>query len=386
MKTLLILILLALGAAHGQGVTPDRHAINPWSRVLQRAGLMPQISILLASQTAAASGCGSTYAHCASIVIPSAPSTLTDFSNVVAPLSQWAVVGSGGQVLHTVTQSGGGASITVPADFVITSDSACTTAIPFEWEVYASSTGTGSVIWVKTTRATSGSTTVYGCWGSSGTTYLGNVNGTWNAAFTRVYHLPTIASALDSTGSACTGTENGTPTATTGEVDGAANFVAASSQYFEIASCNMPAPPFTLSAWIKPSGGVYGAILGNAGTNGTIEWRLNTSNTLDLLAQGVANVGTSSTAVGTSTWHHVAVTYDQTTAHFYLDGAADGSPASSQIISQATSSTIGEEGGGGEYMSGGIDEIEVSNVVRSADWISATHSNQATPITPMIIQ
>lgn len=357
-----------------------------WIIALAPLALHGQIlsPILFGKIASGPAACGSTYSHCASISVPSAPSTLTDFPNVVAPLSQWAVTGSGGQIQHTVTQTGGGASITVPADFVVTSDSLCTTAIPFEWETYVSSTGTGSVLWVKTTRATGVTTTIYACWGSSGTTYLGNVNGTWLAAAVRVWHLPAVAAPNDSTSSACNGALSNAPTDTTGQIDGGTNFVAASSQEILFSGCNMPTTSFSLSAWVNIVGGSTSAIVGNASNSGVIEWRVNTSNTQDLLAQQVANVGTSNTAIGTSAWHHVAVTYDKVTARFYLDGVADGTPASTQAISQGLDTTIG--GTNGDFMNGKIDELEVYNDIRSADWISALHSNQATPITPSVIQ
>src|ERR1044072_2014084 len=82
-----------------------------------------------------ASGGGGTFngfAHKMSLTVDHTKVGSDDRSNFTvmysATVSQWATAGNGGQIRNTVTQTGG-CGITVLADFIITSDSGCTTPV-----------------------------------------------------------------------------------------------------------------------------------------------------------------------------------------------------------------------------------------------------------------
>jgi hypothetical protein len=160
-----------------------------------------------------------------------------------------------GQIGPLAMQTGGGESITVPADFIVASD-ACATKIPFEWETYGASTGVVN-LWAQAPSLSSSSNTVlYLCWGASGvTTFQGNVSGTWDPNFLAVYHLPngSTLSGTDSTSNANTLMLLSSPTAvTTGKIGGAAGF-GTTDQYagpYAVSGSNISiAGAATVSGW-----------------------------------------------------------------------------------------------------------------------------------------
>ena len=79
----------------------------------------------------------------------------------------------------------------------------------------------------------------------------------------------------------------------------------------------------------------------------------------------------------TATWYHVAGTYDGTTMELFLNGASIGTlTAIGTLETIAGNSGIALES---ESMNGLIDEVHVSNVTRSADWITTEYNNQSNP-------
>jgi hypothetical protein len=94
-------------------------------------------------------------------------------------------------------------------------------------------------------------------YGNSSASDQENKTSVWDTNYTGVWHLPngTTLSANDSTTNANTGTLNNSPTATTGEIGGAASFASASSQYISTPSQSSlkAATTFTVSAWMKRS-------------------------------------------------------------------------------------------------------------------------------------
>ncbi len=73
-------------------------------------------------------------------------------------------------------------------------------------------------------------------------------------------------------------------------------------------------------------------------------------------------------------WHHVALTAGAGKLTVYVDGAEAGSaPVTLQEIGGTL--TVGALGGA-KFLTGDIDEVEVSKVARSADWIKASARGQ----------
>jgi hypothetical protein len=155
--------------------------------------------------------------------------------------------------------TGGHVASSTGRDILFTSSDG-TTALNYEIEKYASSTGE-LIAWVKIpSLATSTNTDIY--------MYYGNANasapvasvatGVWDDGgsnyFSGVWHLPngTTLSANDSTGNGNNGTLSSVPpTATSGQLDGAGIFVGATTYINMGNGASLRLPVFTLSAWIK---------------------------------------------------------------------------------------------------------------------------------------
>jgi biopolymer transport protein ExbB len=74
-------------------------------------------------------------------------------------------------------------------------------------------------------------------------------------------------------------------------------------------------------------------------------------------------------------WHHLAVTVDAGKLTLYVDGESTGSvPAQPSEIAGAL--TIGAAGGNTHGLVGEIDEVEVSHIARSQDWLRTAARSQ----------
>lgn len=120
---------------------------------------------------------------------------------------------------------------------------------------------------------------------------------------------------------------------------------------------------FTWSAWIKPANLPQKATLYSQ--NDSVSFRIEDQK-LSL------NVGASSIAGGelkTATWQHVAFTLEGGKASIYLNGVLAGSGEAPGVNAE-TDLKIGEA-----YI-GEMDELEIANVARSADFIKLLSSSQ----------
>ncbi len=309
--------------------------------------------------------------------------------------TNWKVTGSGGHV----GQADGG-------DFVFTSSDG-TTKLDHEIEKYVSTTGE-LIAWVEVpTLATATDTEIYLYYGNSGVADQWNITGTWNSGgnnyFKGVYHLPdgTTLAALDSTSNAYNGTIT-SATAVTGQVGGGANFDGTGQR---IVMSGMPnyTSAFTIGGWVKSGGSQDatwgGTIIGkrsicaNATTDFPVSLTITSTGNISANLDRGNDYSLDSTIAytmsnPTTTWHYVTVTYTANgTSYLYVDGTQVGSVATNFTIATTNMSwavgrsTPGNSCGNGSPFLGKLDEMRVSNVVRSADWIATEYNNQNSPST-----
>lgn len=116
-------------------------------------------------------------------------------------------------------------------------------------------------------------------------------------------------------------------------------------------------------AWIDTALGSDGAMVGATGS-GTVLWALGTAGTLgtpdyrlQLLRGLTGNYSTLGVTPGE--WHHIAGTYDGTTARIYVDGSLFFSEANAASITTATTQvTVGLlPTSPNRYFSGKVDEV-----------------------------
>jgi hypothetical protein len=278
------------------------------------------------------------------------------------------------------------------------SNSSCSTKLDWEQEKYLSTNGEIEY-WVEVpTLSHTADTVIYLCYGNAAvTTDLSNKAGVWDSNFQGVYHMAdgTTLSGTDSTGVGNNGTLSNAPTATTGQIDGAGNFASTSSQSIGLGtSATLNPSAITYSAWIKATSfpNSYNSIVSKVSgpvnptfsqmfvrSSGKLAMYASTTNSVPLAA---LYDGTGANTLSAGTWYMVTMTYDTATGlKGYLNGSVDGSDASTigrNLASNTGATTIGiDTATDGRAWNGAIDEVEISNVVRSSDWITTEYNNQS---------
>ncbi len=125
---------------------------------------------------------------------------------------------------------------------------------------------------------------------------------------------------------------------------------------------------FTASSWVKPEGSNAlntdkTIVAKNDGTVG-YKFYLTDSNYVSFaVGNTAANTITSNTAIPDNIWHHVAVSYDGTTAYLYIDGVLDTSKVLASPTPNGSEFAIGaifiDKANIQDYFKGDIDEIRV---------------------------
>ena len=241
-----------------------------------------------------------------------------------------------------------------------------------------------SYVWVQVPALSNASASIYAYWGNTNATTLPAyaTNGAaWSERFAGVWHLAeTSGASRDSTTNGLTGyPSNGITQAATGQIGGGDSFPGSGSRtYFGTpAVLNNLTNSFTASAWIMPDvlGGnriVFGAHWGSL--NGW-SFRLTEANpAIERLPGGTLNSGVGLTA---DQWAAVTVVYDAANdATFYINGVKVATVAGTTAAGVSTQPWyLGANNG--DYFIGVMDEVQVSQVARSSNWIWAAYQNTA---------
>jgi MSHA biogenesis protein MshQ len=270
-----------------------------------------------------------------------------------------------------------------------------TTKLDHELELYNSTTGQ-VIAWVRIpTLSASADTSIYIYYGNAAASNQQNPTEVWDTNFKLVQHLKESSgtTTADSTSNGNSGTKVSatSPSATTGQIDGAQSFNWSSDYIANTSASNLPAlnGAQTVSAWLYYSSAssrsvAIGMPLNNTGSaNASMDLELTGSGSgIGVLKWGGTALITTS-APSINTWHLITYTFDGTTNLLYVDGTQ-----------QASSTTAPNSGAPGMFRigsfnsayptpswSGKIDEVRVSNTNRSAGWIGTEFSNQNSPST-----
>jgi cell division septation protein DedD len=261
-------------------------------------------------------------------------------------------------------------------------DAALTTALDYELERYNPVTGE-VVIWVLIPTVSHTSDTVfYVAYGDATLVTDGSTTATWSNGYVGVYHLKNgiTISVSDSTGNH-NGTNHGV-TATTGQIDGSGSFASASSDYVDCGSITGAASQ-TLSAWINIASlpHSYNAIAGKNGSNPFIFFVK--SNAKLAMFSGSIYDGTGTNTLSLNTWYYICMVSSGGSPKLigYVNGSVDNTASSGSGPPAGSIQTdIGQDPvNANRFFNGIIDEVHVSNVARSADWITTEYNNQNDP-------
>ena len=340
------------------------------------------------------------YLYCRPITVNAGqvPSAQTDFTWLICANS---TLGNGNacQTVPGLNQTGAGAHVTNSNgyDIVLTSDSSGTTLMNWETEKYVASTGE-FIAWGKSASISDG-TVVYVSYGNALiSSFQGGSTGTNFDSATKVaYHMADTGSTLaDSSpaGNNATKKSSTEPNPTTsGFIGSAQDFVGVantSTNDYATFPASMPnSNTWTIEWWGKQiadpphTGGLEAVFLQrtsqNVGagyfwfTNGTLHWRDDFNSSQTPTASGQASGGA---------WYHVAFVRNGDSMNIYLNGVA-GTAKTGFGTSAQSFLALGFSGAATSIWSsfnGTLDEVKVSNNVRSADWLT-TEYNEGAPAT-----
>jgi hypothetical protein len=282
-------------------------------------------------------------------------------------------------------------------------DPATSGELNYQVESYNSTTGT-LLVWVQIPKlyaATNNTLSFY--FGSLTPAHTASFyNSTWGSDYLAVYHFnETSGTVLDATNNAVNGTATNVTAATdkihtaAGLTGGGYSFSKTSqSKIITTKKADITANAFTLSAWVSVTtpGGDNKVVSNelNFGPGYKLGAKLNaveteTRSTNTIGTEG--NLGRGGTV--TTGWHYIQGTFNGSAFINYLDGVA----VTTSLLKTATSITplagdvvtmgIDHRSGVADenYFDGLMDEVRISNVIKSSDWIKAEYVNQTAPLT-----
>ena len=261
-----------------------------------------------------------------------------------------------------------------------------------EIEYYNGSESNNLVIWVRIpSLSTSVNTTIYLYYGNDTMGNYENPTGVWDNYYKGVYHLSeSSGNVIDSTAYDNDGTNNGATREISGQIHYCYDFESSQSDYIRINDDNSLdiSQAITISSWIKvESYGIegFGTIVDKDWESGySFGVHNSTDETIDFSCNdaGIYEQATND-AINENIWFYVVITYDKSNVRFYVNGELDDSdPESASILTNNKDVLIGSGWDGLSIYydyDGLIDEVRISNISRSGDWIKTKYSNQYEP-------
>lgn len=316
------------------------------------------------------------------------------FDQPASDLTNYPVLVSGTYSYLATTANGGNVTNANGYDIAFFSDVNLTTMLDFEVELYTASTGQ-VIYWVKLpTLATASATVIYMAYGNAAiVSSLADADNTWNSNYLGVYHLKngTTLNTDDATVNSYDATQAVTPTAVSGKIDGG---MGGSYAYVPDNTPMTISSGGTLEMWFYKTATGAGTMIDKGSTtreyiggmfsnNNIYFWLVDTTNN--------AYIGriAPSSSYSLNTWHHVAYVYDGGTTDaackIFIDGVQVddtniGTGTFTSVRNTANSVFIKNASGGlGAALVGSIDEVRISNVPYSADWLLTNFQSQNDP-------
>ena len=247
------------------------------------------------------------------------------------------------------------------------------------YEIESWNPGGTSIVWVRVPRidANSDSDYIWLYYGNPAAAEGQDPAAVWDATFAGVWHFN--GDLLDSTTNLNDGTDFGS-TAASGQFAGARSFDGIDS-YIDVdtdPSLEITGQ-LTLEAWIKivdPDQAGAPRVLSKKFNWNDFGYNLEYKpgdNNLTSVGSGPDWARADGIDLDTN-WHYVAAAIDGATGAMFVDGIDLTTDSSiSPLAANDQPLNIGRRGNGGDYFRGSIDEVRISNVARSADWMAAQY-------------
>ena len=145
----------------------------------------------------------------------------------------------------------------------------------------------------------------------------------------------------------------------------------------------------TVSAWIRPTDiDAWERIVTKSHSAESAPWTMyglmfnDANRLLAEISDGSSNyaVASSSTVPTNGSWTYATLTYNGSTlAVYFNDQSPNTTYHSGSINTNNEPFSIARSSWGGDYFTGRIDEVRISKIARSADWIKTEYNNQSNP-------
>jgi len=295
-------------------------------------------------------------------------------------------VANGGHIQHAATQTS--PAVTMPADLVFAADAAGSTKYAWEVESYDGTNGI-LIAWVKIpTVSHTVDTSFYMLYGDATIATAQNTGSyspqaVWDANYVSVWHLGNTLTNSVSGGAALANT--GSVPFAAGSIGQGVSFNG-TSQYLSVATSPLAAPPMTVEAWVyDQNGGVMWSTLSSGiGGNWNGWYATQPGGVEDVSGNNWGGVKAVQVPFTQNAWHHLVwqpggISY----LNMYADGVS-GVAVTSGIQAPNLDSMHFAVGAShravdDNYEKGTMDEVRISNILRSADWILTEYNNQKAP-------
>jgi len=265
------------------------------------------------------------------------------------------------------------------------------------FEVEKWDTSGNSYIWVQLPLLFDGMNGVVAEWGNPNETNLPDYtsNGsTWSQNYEGVWHLHYISSIChDSSANANNGSYNNITHIANGKIDGADDFNGSTS-YINVPNdaSLKPIKDVSVSLWINPAVSMvnWDCPVAHAWDNGGDESGFSISYVTDKLRFMIKTASMADNdwnsnpgfAVTVGSWQHVAGTYDGSIIRYYVDADQKETRSASGDVNwnfPPQGFYIGKfhDDNEDDFYNGKIDEVRISSVARSADWLWADQQTMA---------
>ena len=258
-----------------------------------------------------------------------------------------------------------------------------TTQLDHDLELYNSGTGE-LVVWVRfPSLSATTDTQFFIYYGDSGITTDQSTSDTWNSDYQLVLHMDGGATEDDATSLSNDGTANGTggiPTAS-GQIGNGRDFERGDSDFISVADDNSLdiINEITISFWYNPESNAAPDMV-TKGTNTSYEASIRGGPRMQFKKESGSNLtADASFSLINSTWYYLTYVQGPSGRTIYQDGVSVNNDGNTTAFS--TNGDALQISRSADAADGIIDEVRISDVDRSGDWIATEYNNQLNPAT-----
>ncbi|MFX0145577.1 MAG: DUF2341 domain-containing protein, partial [Candidatus Hodarchaeota archaeon] len=208
-----------------------------------------------------------------------------------------------------------------------------------------------------------------------------NPQGVWDQNFIGIYHMDDNPTGIitDSTNKVnLVGNNMDVSDLVNGQIGEGFNFDSSGSEYLT-STMTATIRTFTFSLWANPELHTWWEVLMNFDTEGS-NFRYFAISDADTLGyDGEGGLSYFGSGVTQNQWQFFCLTYDGSQMKAYRNGNQIGSSISKTIQQRTDDFEIGSYHKGIELYDGKMDEVRISSVARSRNWIRTEYNNQLNP-------